>query len=237
MINGGVIRVVSSDDGINVAGGNDDSAANGRPGQNEFSLNTDSKLVITGGNLVVNADGDGLDANGSIEMSGGQVIVNGPTNDGNGAVDYLGTFKISGGFIIAAGSSGMAQSASDSSTQYSLLYNFDQEMSADTLIHIINQNGEEVLTFAPAKNYQSILFSSADLVDGMTYTLFSGGSASGEGVNGLYVNSTYTGGTQLTSFTLTDRVTRLGATGNTMRGGKGGPGGGRGGMQPQPSAQ
>jgi hypothetical protein len=66
-------------------------------------------------------------------MSGGQVIVNGPTNDGNGAVDYLGTFKISGGFILAAGSSGMAQSASDSSTQYSLLYNFDQEMSADTL--------------------------------------------------------------------------------------------------------
>lgn len=237
MINGGVIRVVSSDDGINVAGGNDDSAANGRPGQNEFSLNTDSKLVITGGNLVVDADGDGLDANGSIEMSGGQVIVNGPTNDGNGAVDYLGTFKISGGFILAAGSSGMAQSASDSSTQYSLLYNFDQEMSADTLIHIINQNGEEVLTFAPAKNYQSILFSSAALVDGMTYTLFSGGSASGEGVNGLYVNSTYTGGTQLTSFTLTDRVTRLGSTGNTMHGGKGGPGGGRGGMQPQPSAQ
>ncbi len=236
-INGGAIHVVSSDDGINVAGGNDGSAANGRPGQNGFSLNTDSRLIITGGNLVINSDGDGLDSNGSIEMSGGQVIVNGPTNNGNGAIDYMGTFNINGGFIVAAGSSGMAQSASNSSTQNSLLYNFDQGLAAGTLIHIANQNGEDILTFAPAKDFQSILFSSVDLADGMTYTIFSGGSVSGEGIDGLFDNNMYNTGIQVTSFTITDLVTQLGSKSTNMGSGKGGPGEGRGGMQPQPLAQ
>jgi hypothetical protein len=235
MITGGVIRVVSSDDGINVAGGNDSSAANGRPGLNEFSLSTDSKLVITGGNLVVNADGDGLDSNGSIEISGGQVIVNGPTNDGNGAVDYMGTFNINGGFIIAAGSSGMAQSASDTSTQYSLLYNFDDAQTKGTLIHIETDEDEELLTFAPGKDFQSILYSSPDLQNGMTYNLYIGGSSSGITVDGLYTDGLYTAGNQIVSFTVSGVVTKLGTAGSPMGGGKGGRGGGPGGgggMQP-----
>ena len=69
-------------------------------------------LTINGGYLYVNAGGDGLDSNGSIERTGGTVIVNGPTNDGNGPLDYLGTFNISGGLLVAVGSSGMAQAPS-----------------------------------------------------------------------------------------------------------------------------
>lgn len=63
-ISAGVIHVVSSDDGINVAGGNDESSINGRPGQNNFSASNDNKLNISGGYIVVYASGDGLDANG-----------------------------------------------------------------------------------------------------------------------------------------------------------------------------
>ena len=69
-------------------------------------------LTITGGTITVEAGGDGLDRNGSIERTGGTVIVNGPTNDGNGPLDYPGTFNISGGFLVAVGSSGMAQAPS-----------------------------------------------------------------------------------------------------------------------------
>jgi len=233
-INGGTIRIVASDDGINVAGGNDGSAANGRPGQNEFSLTGDYNLTINGGSLVVDAGGDGLDANGSIAMSGGQVIVNGPTNDGNGPIDYLGTFNITGGVIVAVGSSGMAQTASDTSTQYSLLYNFDDAQTAGTLIHIETAEGEELLTFAPGKDFQSILYSSPDLQNGMAYNLYTGGSSNEITVDGLYTNGLYTAGNQTVSFTVSSIVTKLGAAGSPMGGGKGGRGGGPGGGGAQP---
>ncbi|MEW6651649.1 MAG: dockerin type 1, partial [Chloroflexota bacterium] len=142
-----------------------------------------------------------------------------------------------GGFIVAVGSSGMAQAASESSTQYSVLYNFDATQSAGTLVSIVTKDGQNVLTFAPAKDYQSVLFSSAELENGVTYNLYSGGSASGSSTDGLYADGAYTPGSTVTSFPISSLVTRLGAAGNTMGGGQGGrggrPGGGGGnGMQP-----
>ncbi|MFT9497334.1 carbohydrate-binding domain-containing protein, partial [Anaerosolibacter sp.] len=117
-IGGGEIHVTASDDGINVAGGNDGSAVNGRPGENNFGPSENTELTINGGYISVDSSGDGLDANGSIYMSGGTVLVNGPTAGNNGALDYDRTFEMTGGFLIAAGSSGMAQAPSEESTQY-----------------------------------------------------------------------------------------------------------------------
>ncbi len=116
-INDGDIKVVASDDGINSAGGNDGSSINGRPGQNNFTSSGNASININGGKIIVDASGDGLDSNGSIYMKDGVVIVNGPENGGNGALDYDGKFDVTGGLLIAAGSSGMAQSPSESSTQ------------------------------------------------------------------------------------------------------------------------
>ena len=232
-LNGGTINVTSSDDAINVAGGNDASAMGGRPGQNNFSDNGDYTLTINGGTIVLDAGGDGLDSNGTITMTDGLVIVNGPTNSGNGPVDYMGSFNISGGFLVAVGSSGMAQTTSSDSTQYGVLYNYDTTQSAGTLISIQNQSGESILTFSPSKEYQSVLFSSADLQNGATYTLTSGGSASGTAQNGLYDSATVSGASQVTSFTISSIVTSLGTASNMMGGGGGrGGGGGGGGMQP-----
>lgn len=220
-INAGTIHVVASDDGINTVGGVDGSAVNGRPGQNQFALSGDSPLYVNGGYIFVDAMGDGIDVNGSIEMSAGTVIVNGPTNNGNGPLDYLGTFNITGGFLVAVGSSGMAQAPSTSSTQYSVMQNLASPQAAGALVHIATASGEEVLTFMPTKTYQSILFSSPELKNGETYNLYIGGSASGAATDGLYTDGTYAAGTQVTSFTISSIVT--GATG----GGFGGPGGGR----------
>lgn len=226
-INAGTIHVVVSDDGINTVGGADGSAVNGRPGQNQFALSGDYPLYINGGYIYVDAMGDGIDVNGSMEMSAGTVIVNGPTNNGNGPLDYLGTFNITGGFLVAVGSAGMAQAPSTSSTQYSLMQNLTSQQAAGAIVHIATASGEDVLTFMPTKTYQSVLFSSPALQNGETYTLYIGGSASGAATDGLYTGGTYTAGTQATSFTISSIVTGATGGGFGMPGGGMRPGGGR----------
>lgn len=224
-INGGDIYIVSSDDGINVAGGNDGSGMGGRPGQGGFNQNSGNYyLYINGGYIYMNANGDGLDSNGSIEMTGGTVIVNGPTRSDNGALDYNATFNISGGFLLAVGSSGMAMSPSQSSTQYSALINFSSSQQAGSMINIQSESGENILTFSPAKQYQSVLLSSADIKNNETYLVYLGGSCTDTQKNGLYENGTYTPGTQNTSFTVSSIITTTGVQG--MNGGGMMPGGG-----------
>ncbi len=222
-INDGDINVVASDDGINVAGGVDGSGMmggpgrGGRPGQETTTYTGSYYLYINGGYIVVDAGGDGLDANGAIEMTGGVVLVNGPTNSGNGALDYDATFNISGGFFVAAGSAGMAQSPSQSSTQNSVLVNFSGTLPGGTLIHIRDSAGQEILTFAPSKEFQSIAFSSADLISGGEYTTYYGGSSLGANSDGLYEGGAYTPGTEYTSFTVSSVVTNLGGGGGGFR--------------------
>jgi len=65
----------------------------------------------------VDAGGDGIDINGSVVMAGGYLIVHGPIYNMNGAVDYDGSFTISGGLLVAAGSAGMAQAPGGNSSQ------------------------------------------------------------------------------------------------------------------------
>lgn len=204
-INDGDIELVSSDDGLNVAGGTDGSG--GRGGRVPSSGNY--YMYINGGRISITASGDGLDANGSIVMTGGTVMVNGPTSSGNGAIDYDGSFQISGGLIVAAGSSGMAQAPSSSSSQNSILVTYSSTKSSGTLFHIEKSDGTEIVTFKPSKNYQSVAFSSPDLITGSSYKLYSGGSSTGTSENGLYEGGTYSGGTQVSSFTISSTVTRI----------------------------
>ncbi|MDX9722526.1 MAG: carbohydrate-binding domain-containing protein [Myxococcota bacterium] len=189
LIEGGQIRVLSSDDGVNGAGGVDGSG--GPPGP---PIQGDYWLHITGGRVVVNARGDGIDVNGSIEMSDGVVLVNGPTEAMNGPLDYDRSFNISGGTLIAVGSSNMAQAPSTSSTQNSILLRSNTTRQAGTLIHLRSANGTELFTFKPEKAFQSVVFSSPALVSG-SYSLSFGGSHSGTEEDGLYSGGSYTPGT------------------------------------------
>ncbi|MBI4788848.1 MAG: carbohydrate-binding domain-containing protein, partial [Chloroflexi bacterium] len=222
-INDGTIRIVSSDDGLNGAGGNDGSGiapgpgfggARGArpPGQDTFAAAAKYWLYIRGGYIVIEAVGDGIDINGSIEMTNGVVIVNGPIVRMNSALDYDATFKLTGGFLVAAGSSGMAQAPDDSSTQYALLLNTTTTQRAGDLVHIRSSDGKSLLTFAPTKEYQSIAFSSPELVKGTTYEVYFGGSSTGTVKDGVYQNGTYSPGTKNTSFTTSSVVTRIGVT-------------------------
>lgn len=195
-VNGGDINLVSSDDGINAAGtgmAEDATAAvttvtessaaeapsgGGMPGfGGGMGEATDYNYIrITGGNIIVDAGGDGIDSNGNLYVDGGAVIIYGPTNDGNGPLDYAGTFEITGGTFIAAGSSGMAQSTSSSSTQASLMVYFNSEQQAGKTFELSNESGAVIASVTPAKSYQCILVSSPDMTVGSTYIIKSDGN-------------------------------------------------------------
>jgi hypothetical protein len=127
----------------------------------------------------------------------------------------MGSFSISGGLLVAVGSSGMAQAPSTDSTQYSVIQNLSSMQSAGTMVHIEKTSGEAVLTFIPIKAFQSVLISSPDLQNGESYVMYVGGSSTGTAVDGLITDGEYTPGTQAASFTITSIV-----TGQTNSGGR-----------------
>ncbi len=223
-LNGGTTHLVARDDGVNTV------PADGSSGRDVSATSGDNPLFIKGGYLFVDSGGDGLDITGPISMSGGTVIVNGPTSDGDSPIDYLGDFSISGGLVLATGSSGMAMAASSSSTQPSMMLVYSATQPAGTLAHIESAGGEDVVTFSPSKMYESALFSSPGLVKGATYTVYSGGSSTGTLTDGLYSGGKYTPGTQVTGLTLSGVVTTYGSSGGMQGGMNGGPGGTPGGM-------
>lgn len=173
VINGGDIYIVSSDDGINITEGSQSETTDERQGggRGRGAL-TDHGLYINDGFIYVNAEGDGLDSNGNIWMTGGTVIVDGPTQSMNGGLDYDGEFIITGGYLVVSGSSGMAQAPSSDSTINSLMVNFDDRLSANTEVIIENSDQGVVLTYVPEKIFQSLVFSSEDLTIGDSYTIY-----------------------------------------------------------------
>ena len=162
IINDGNIKLVARDDGINVSGGADSSGFGGRGRTTNTSSN--NKLVINGGNIYVNSTGDGLDANGSIYLTGGTIYVDGPTDNGNASLDYDGNFEINEGTIVAAGSSGMMQNATNSNQGTVLIY-FNNTINGGTSIKI----GD--ISYTPSKNFNCILISSNTLKVGNTYDI------------------------------------------------------------------
>jgi hypothetical protein len=218
-INDGVIHLTTSDDGINAT----DGGAGGVSGPGvEYG---DNYVYINGGYLYINSGGDGLDSNGNYAMTGGVVLVDGPAVDYEGPLDYGASFNISGGLLVAVGSARMAQAPSADSTQYSVLQILNSVQAAGTMVHIETTSGENVLTFVPAKAYQSVVFSSPELQEGESYVIYTGGSSTGTAVDGLITDGDYTAGSQVANFTITSIVTR-GEGGMLPGEGGGRPGGG-----------
>lgn len=178
-ISGGEVSVVSSDDGINDSGGSNTGNAD-RGGKDNFNTSSDgetTQLKITGGVVRINASGDGLDSNGNLIIEGGEIYVSGPINDGNGAIDFGDNSSswITGGTIIAVGSTGMAESfGAGNSTQYSVLHNLSSKVAGETEIIIKDSSGKTIISYKPEKEFQSVVFSSPDIKDGETYTITAG---------------------------------------------------------------
>ena len=170
VIDGGTVDINSEDDGINACGGPD---SDGKP---EKMPN----LLIRGGTISVNAEGDGLDSNGNLIVEGGTVIINGPSKDDDGALDYGsengGICEIHGGTVLAVGSAGMAVTFEESSEQYSLrwILGVPYEAGEEIVISAAGQSGAELYRHRAVKKGASVIFSSPRLKKGETYLLRAG---------------------------------------------------------------
>lgn len=137
-------------------------------------------LLITGGKITVNADGDGLDSNGDLRVEGGDITINGLSNGGNGALD-IGTENggagvIAGGTLIALGTSSMTENFGSTSTQCAFLVTMNSFGAGET-ITITDSQGNVLYTGVTVKSANSVVFSSPDLVVGETYTVTIGSTS------------------------------------------------------------
>jgi hypothetical protein len=193
-VQGGDIKLKASDDGLNAAGGTDQSGneggrdgmfgggmGGGKPGgmggHGGMSSNSNGSIKISGGTLYINSSGDGLDANGTLEISGGHTTVVGPTQGDTATLDYDKSGIITGGTFIGTGAQGMAQSFSDSKQGVIALSVGNQ--SAGTKILLKDKSGKTIIEHTPELNFAVLIISSPDIKKGETYTV-TVGSESGE---------------------------------------------------------
>lgn len=186
-VQGGDIRLVASDDGLNAAGGTDQSGTGGgrdgmfgggRPGGGFGGMGGgNGSIKVSGGDLYINSSGDGLDANGTLEISGGHTVVVGPTQGDTATLDYDTSGIITGGTFIGTGASGMAQTFSDS--QQGVIALNVGNRTAGTQIILKDAKGNVLISHQPELNFAVVILSSPEMKKGETYTI-TVGSQSGD---------------------------------------------------------
>lgn len=178
LVSGGEITLISSDDGLNAAGGTDSSGMGGRDGMfggmggmggpGGMAAGNGS-VTVSGGTLRITASGDGIDANGTLSITGGYITVCGPTQGDTATLDYDTSATISGGTFIGTGASGMAQTFSDS--EQGVIAVSAGSQSAGTRIILTDEKGNTVIDYTPALSFNVVILSSPDVIKGESYTI------------------------------------------------------------------
>lgn len=203
-IGGGTIYVTASDDGINAA--SDDESVN-------------EHIIISGGTITVDASGDGLDSNGTIYVTGGTLIVYGPTTGADTGLDADGGILIDGGNVFVASSKEMLEIPASNSKSNVLVYGANT-VAAGSEIILTNADGGEMVRITLKKQAQAIILSTPELATNGTYSLYADENL-------------------LASFSVTGTITAIGVRSNGGRGGQpaqpgGAQPGGQGGISPAP---
>lgn len=155
-INDGTIDITARDDGINAAG---------------------EKMELNGGYIHILAGGDGVDSNGDLTINGGEIYIDGPSDNGNSAIDYgdRSSAYVNGGTLVAIGSSGMAEGMSDSSKQKVLMVKLGEQMEAGDVV-LTDSEGNVIVSYTALKSYDCVIISTAEVESGAAYTLTTSGT-------------------------------------------------------------
>ena len=178
---GGTVTVKSSDDGLNAKDWTLESSEGQGPGQQTKTVKAEAanaknldqagevKIVIDGGTLTVDAEGDGLDANGSIEINGGTVVINGPTSGANAALDYDDNGKLNGGTVLFVDNGEMTMGFGSDSSQAFLMASV--QGTAGTTVEVVDSSGKTVASLKASKAFSTVLISSPEIKEGEKYTI------------------------------------------------------------------
>lgn len=204
-LSGGEITITAQDDGLNATDkrintdadldidksnetGTESSVTekNLRGGHGGMSKsNPEASINISDGVICINAEGDGVDSNGTLSVSGGELYVMGPASGQDSALDYDMTAVISGGIVVAAGQSGMAQNFGADSTQGAILVNTQKQNAAGSDIILLDSDGKELVAWTMQKSYNSVVISCPEIQIGETYAIITGEISTSVTMDGL----------------------------------------------------
>uniref|UniRef100_UPI004025DD42 carbohydrate-binding domain-containing protein n=1 Tax=Roseburia inulinivorans TaxID=360807 RepID=UPI004025DD42 len=186
-INDGTIDITARDDGVNVAGGTDQSGfgtfgdhfkgMDSADDETEETTDNEMWMELNGGYIHILAGGDGVDSNGDLTINGGEIYIDGPSDNGNSAIDYgdRSSAYVNGGMLVAIGSSGMAEVMSDSSKQKVLMVKLGEQMEAGNVV-LTDSEGNVIVSYTALKTYDCVIISTAEVESGATYTLTTSGT-------------------------------------------------------------
>lgn len=173
---------------------------------------SDCLIQINGGTLVLDSAGDAIDSNGSVEITGGTVLVNGPSNDGDGAFDYDSEATVSGGTVLMIGSSRMAQSFSSGTQPFLCTANVSG--NAGDTVAIADANGNVIASITAIKQFGMVLASSPKFTEGGEYTLMIGGVLTNADAHGYTDSGTVKGGSSTSATASTTPLSSVGGMGS-----------------------
>ena len=194
-ISGGRVEINSTDDGMNSAGGNDQSS-----GDDAFG-GTNGSVSILGGYTIIHSDADGIDLLGNFDMSAGVLIIDGTSKAKSGAIDFGSSSSITGGVIVALGVSNSAKNFTNA-TQGAILTKSTINYDADTVYSLCDENGNVIVAFKSTKTFKGMLISAPELTEGSTYTIYKNANVLGLDENGFAHNTTQSGGESCGTITL-----------------------------------
>ena len=132
----------------------------------------DAAINISGGTVTVNAEGDGIDSNGTATFSGGTVTVNGPTAGGNNALDSNGDLLLNGGTVTAGSTADMFEAPSSASTSGYLKITDSSALTQGSTVQVTDSSGTVVANYKiTTSGVQLVLLSNKNIVKGQSYTV------------------------------------------------------------------
>ena len=157
----------------------------------------DAAINVSGGHVTVNAEGDGIDSNGVTTLSGGTLIVNGPSQGGNAALDTNGDLLLNGATVLSGSTADMFEAPSTNSTSGYLKLTNSSGFEQGSTVQVADSSGKVVANYKVTKsNVQLVLVSSSSIVKGQSYTVYTTTSAVDSNATSLA-----SGATELGSFT------------------------------------
>ena len=132
----------------------------------------DAAINISGGTVTVNAEGDGIDSNGTATFSGGTVTVNGPVAGGNNALDSNGDLLLNGGTVTAGSTADMFEAPSSASTSGYLKITDSSALTQGSTVQVTDSSGTVVANYKiTTSGVQLVLVSNKNIVKGQSYTV------------------------------------------------------------------